>query len=182
MKKNKVRNKPTKPASIKPVLSRELRRTVEGPVQDLAGFLEERLSKRLTSVVLFGSIVREEAKRGSDIDVLIVLDLPLEEKSEGLDLFFDATIDFEDTYLPDTYWNIHFVPLTKEEAKETYPFYLDMVENSVIVFDRGGFMRRKLERLKKRMKELGTRKVFLPGGKWYWELKPGAKPGEEIEL
>ena len=138
----------------------------------------------------------------------------MEEKSEGLDLFFDATIDFEDTYsstglttgLTDpsteftlseaeglrtgidrfdkltTGWNIHFVPLTKEEAKETYPFYLDMVENSVIVFDRDGFMKRKLERLKKRMKELGTRKVFLPDGKWYWQLKPGAKPGEEVEL
>ncbi len=71
---------------------------------------------------------------------------------------------------------------TKEEAKETYPFYLDIVENSVIVFDRDDFMKRKFERLKKRMKELGTRKVFLPGGKWYWELKPGMKPGEEVEL
>ncbi len=163
------RNKPTKSAVIR-------------IAQTLAGFLEEKLSKKLTSVVLFGSIVREEAKRGSDIDVLVVLDFPREEKSEGLDLFFDATIDFEDTYLPDTYWNIHFVPFTKEEAKETYPFYLDMVENSVIVFDRDDFMKKKLENLKKRMEELGTRKVFLSDGKWYWQLKPGAKPGEEIEL
>lgn len=177
MKENKVRNKPTKPASIKPVLSK-----VEGLAQDLARFLEERLSEKLISVVLFGSIVRKGAKKGSDIDILTVLDPPLEEKSEGLDLFFEATIDFEDTYLPDTYWNIHFVPLTKEEAKETYPFYLDMVENSVIVFDRDDFMKRKLERLRDRMNELGTRKVFLPDGKWYWELKPGIKPGEEVEL
>jgi predicted nucleotidyltransferase len=161
--------KKTKPAAIK-------------LAQDLARFLEERLSKKLISVVLFGSIVREEAKKGSDIDVLVVLDFPLEEKSEGLDLFFDATIDFEDTYLTNVDWYIHFVPFTKEEAKETYPFYLDMVENSVIVFDRDDFMKRKLERLKERMKELGTRKVFLPGGKWYWELKPGMKPGEEVEL
>jgi predicted nucleotidyltransferase len=163
------RNKPTKPVAI------EL-------TQDLAGFLKERLSEKLISVVLFGSIIREEAKKGSDIDVLVVLDFPLEEKSEGLDMFFDATIDFEDTYLADVDWYIHFVPFTKEEARETYPFYLDMVENSVIVFDRDDFMKKKLESLKKRMKELGTRKVFLPDGKWYWELKPGMKPGEEVEL
>lgn len=168
-RETKLKDKPTKRKAMKTI-----KRLVE--------FLEERLSRRLISVVFFGSIVREEAKRGSDIDVLVVLDFPLKEKGKGLDLFFDATIDFEDTYLTDTYWNIHFVPLTKEEAKETHPFYLDMVENSVIVFDRGDFMKKKLETLKKRMKELGTRKVFLPGGKWYWELKPGAKPGEEIEL
>lgn len=169
--------KPTKSSSIK-------------LAQDLARFLEERLSEKLTSVVLFGSVVRKETRKGSDIDVLIVLDLPLEAKSEGLDVFFDATIDFEDIHLTDPStglrtdvdWNIHFVPFTKEEAKRTHPFYLDMVENSVVVFDRDDFMKRKLESLKKRMEELGTRKVFLPGGKWYWQLKPGAKPGEEIEL
>ena len=171
------KNKPTKSTSTK-------------LAQDLARFLEERLSEKLTSVVLFGSVVREETRRGSDIDILVVLDFSLEEESEGLDVFYDATIDFEDIYLPDPsamlrtgiYWNIHFVPFTKEKAKVTHPFYLDMVENSVIVFDRDGFMKRKLESLKKRMEELGTRKVFLPGGKWYWQLKPGAKPGEEIEL
>ena len=164
-----MKDKPTKSTSIK-------------LAQDLVRFLEERLSGKLTSVVLFGSVVREETRRGSDIDVLIVLDFATEEASEVLDLFYEATIDFEDIYLPDIYWNIHFVPFTKEEAKVTHPFYLDMVENSVIVFDRDGFMKRKLESLKKRMEELGTRKVFLPGGKWYWQLKPGAKPGEEIEL
>ena len=167
--KKEVRTKPTKSESIK-------------LTQDLARFLEERLSEKLISVVLFGSAVREETRRGNDIDILVVLDFSLEEESEGLDVFYDATIDFEDIYLPDIYWNIHFVPFTKEEAKVTHPFYLDMVENSVIVFDRDGFMKRKLESLKKRMEELGTRKVFLPGGKWYWQLKPGAKPGEEIEL
>ncbi|HEX3034055.1 MAG TPA: nucleotidyltransferase domain-containing protein [Thermodesulfobacteriota bacterium] len=162
-----MRSKPTKSTSIK-------------LAQDLVRFLEKRLSKKLTSVVLFGSVVREEVKRGSDIDVLIVLDFSTEEESEGLDAFFDATIDFEDTYPTDRH--IHFIPFTKEEAKVTHPFYLDMVENSVIVFDRDDFVKKKLERLKERMKELGTRKVFLPDGKWYWQLKPGAKPGEEIEL
>ena len=157
------------------------REAIEITIQ-LAEFLVKRLSKKLVSVVLFGSIVREDPKRSRDIDVLVVLDFPLEEKTEGLGLFFEATIDFEDIYLPDPYWNIHFVPLTKEESKETYPFYLDMVENSVIVFDRDDFMKRKLGRLNKRMKELGTKKVLLPGGKWYWQLKPGSKPGETIEL
>jgi len=148
----------------------------------LSEFLDKRLSKKLVSVLLFGSVVREEAKIGSDIDVLVVLDLALPEKSEGLDIFFDATIDFEDTYLADVDWYIQYVPFTKEEASVTHPFYLDMIENSVITFDRGKFMKRKLKTLKKRMNELGTRKVFLPGGKWYWQLKPGAEPGEEIEL
>lgn len=47
------RTKPTKSTSIK-------------LAQDLARFLEERLSEKLTSVVLFGSVVREETKRESD--------------------------------------------------------------------------------------------------------------------
>lgn len=80
------------------------------------------------------------------------------------------------------YAPVDFILLTPDEAEVTQPFYLDMIEDSVILLDRGGFLRRKLEELRAKLVELGARRVELADGRWYWELKPGIKKGEVLEL
>jgi hypothetical protein len=77
---------------------------------------------------------------------------------------------------------IQFHPLRPEEAKLHRPIYLDMVYDRIILLDRGGFMRRVLAGLKRRLKELGARKVFLKDGSWYWDLKPDIKWREVVEV
>ena len=41
--------------------------------------------------------------------------------------------------------------------------------------------RERLEKLRARLRELGTRKV-VSGDSWYWDLKPDAAPGETVAL
>ena len=56
-----------------------------------------------------------------------------------------------------------------------------MVEDAKILFDRDVFFGVVLERLRKRLKELGARRIWR-GNVWYWDLKPDYKPGDVIEL
>jgi len=56
-----------------------------------------------------------------------------------------------------------------------------MVQDAVIVFDRGSFMERVLSELAKKLEELGAERVWI-GKKWYWRLKKDYRFGEVIEL
>jgi hypothetical protein len=56
-----------------------------------------------------------------------------------------------------------------------------MTEDAVVVHDRDGFFAGILEGMRRRMAELGSRRVWLEGG-WYWLLKPDAVWGERIEI
>jgi hypothetical protein len=76
---------------------------------------------------------------------------------------------------------ISVVIKSPEEAQMGSPLFLDMTEDARILFDEEGFFAAVLERLRKRLKELGARRVWK-GNVWYWELKPDYKPGDVFEL
>ena len=69
---------------------------------------------------------------------------------------------------------------TPEEASRITPLYLDLVEDSIILYDKDDFMRRVLDRLR-RLRELGARRVWR-GKSWYWILKPDLRFGEVFEI
>lgn len=58
---------------------------------------------------------------------------------------------------------------------------LDMVEDARILYDKNAFFSKRLKRLRKRLKELGAKRVWK-GNVWSWVLKPDYQPGEVIEL
>jgi hypothetical protein len=70
---------------------------------------------------------------------------------------------------------------TPEEVTSGTPLFLDMVEDARILFDRDGFFAARLDRLRARLKELGSQRIWR-GNAWYWVLKPDLKPGEVFEL
>jgi hypothetical protein len=43
-------------------------------------------------------------------------------------------------------------------------------------------MKSRLEALEKKLCEIGARKVVLPDGRWFWDLKSEIRKGEVIEL
>jgi hypothetical protein len=51
-----------------------------------------------------------------------------------------------------------------------------------ILYQRGNCFNELVERMRSVTKKLGTRRVNLADGSWYWELKPSWKPGELIEV
>nr|WP_202798144.1 hypothetical protein [Methanocella conradii] len=56
-----------------------------------------------------------------------------------------------------------------------------MVEDAVIVYDKDGFFGKVLEKVRERLRELGSRRIRM-GKKWYWVLKPDYHFGDVIRI
>jgi len=77
-------------------------------------------------------------------------------------------------------WNL--VTKTPDEAALRSPLYLDMVEDAVLLYDRDHFFAGVLDGMRRRMLQLGSRRVRLPDGTWYWDLKPDFRFGDVVEI
>lgn len=70
---------------------------------------------------------------------------------------------------------------TPDEAVAGSPLFLDMVEDVEIHYDRDKFFEQRLDVLKKRLEDLGARRIWH-GNAWYRDLKPDYTPGEVFDL
>ena len=77
---------------------------------------------------------------------------------------------------------VSIIPLTPAEASTTKPFYLGMLTAHAVLYDRDEFFATILQRLKRRLAEVGSERRVDKDGYEYWDLKPDFKPGEVIEL
>jgi len=162
-----------------------LNQTLQHLAERYAAIAQEVLGDNLTSVVLFGSVARDQARPSSDVDLLVIgRELPagafrrremLEPVRERLQA------DLDRLWAQGIYADFVEVIKSEAEAQRTHPLYLDMTEEAVILFDRGGFFAGVLERLRGRLQELGAERKQL-GRLRYWDLKPDFKPGEVITL
>jgi len=163
------------------LLNQTLRRLAE----QYATVAQAVLGDNLTSVVLFGSVARGEAGLGSDIDLLVVCrELPKGafRRQEVLEPVREKLLaDLERLWEQGCYTDFAELIKTEAEAQKTHLLYLDMTEEAVILFDRGGFFAAILARLRERLRELGAQRRQL-GSLRYWDLKPDFKPGEVVTL
>jgi len=152
----------------------------------IAQKLEEYLQNDLISVVLFGSAARGEAGEGSDIDILIVAN------KFGMGGRFEVFNAIEkDLRTSDEYRKlkknnlgtlISPVPLTPSEIEKNPSILLDIVTDGIIMYDIDDFIEDKLENLRKKLKKIGSKKIFLDDKRYYWDLKPDYKLGEVVEI
>ncbi|MBU4373451.1 MAG: nucleotidyltransferase domain-containing protein [Candidatus Methanoperedenaceae archaeon] len=147
-----------------------------------------RLRNSLISLVLYGSVARNEAKKESDIDLLIILRDASHIYYERLKPFIEIEKELEKNRAYRNSVEKGFVPylsyviLSQKEAQENLYLFLDMIEGSIILLDNEDFFKRKLEKLKQRLNTFGSKKIFLEDGSWYWDLKPDLLAGEVFEL
>lgn len=154
-------------------------------VEKLIAALVRKYRDRLVSLIIFGSVAREEARKDSDIDVLLIIDLLPKGRLERQMEFIDVEKDIEG-YLNDLFekgYSIDLAPIirTPQEALRISPLYLDMVEDAIIAYDKDNFFKNILRTIRNRLRELGSKRVKM-GKKRYWILKPDYSFGEVINI
>jgi predicted nucleotidyltransferase len=151
----------------------------------LLSHLRSFYGDRLVSVAVFGSVARETQNFFSDLDLLIVArDLPggRIKRIRQFEAVEEKVAPFLKSLQKDgIYTDLSAILKTPAEVEQGSPLFLDMVEDARIVFDRDGFFAAVLEKLRKRLTELGAKRVWQ-GNAWYWILKPDLRPGEVFEL
>lgn len=99
-----------------------------------ARLIAEEISRneRVVAVILFGSVAKEQATEGSDIDLLVVTEVEMEEQLNNIvyDLMFKHDIPVEAVFL--TYEDL----IINLQAKTTFSFGL--LEGYQTFYDRGG--------------------------------------------
>ena len=139
------------------------------------------LGSRLVSLVLFGSVARGEATASADIDLCaVVKEVPRSLRDRRNVLLAEWDRVRREQRLGPVEWNL--VVKTPDEARHHSPLYLDMVEDGILLIDHEGFFAAVLDEMRARMRALGSRRVFLSDGSWYWDLKPDFRFGEIVEL
>lgn len=140
--------------------------------------LSESYPKQLISVVLFGSVVRGEAKEDSDIDLLVVMkDLPPGRyvRKGVLEPVFEK-ISSEGC---DAAFNCHLK--TPDEAKKITVLYYDFPEEARLLYDQDRFFQKIIEETARHIKKTGA--VRKRWGKYrYWDLRPGARADDIFEI
>ncbi len=152
----------------------------------IADKLKEILQNDLISVVLFGSAARGQAGEGSDIDLLIVA----ENFGTGgrFDIFNEIEKDLKasEEYLDLKENNlgtlISPVPLTPSEVEKNPSILLDIVMDGIMLYDVDDFIINKMKSLRRKLKKMGSKRIFLDDKRYYWDLKPDYKLGEVVEI
>ena len=139
--------------------------------------LYEVLGERLVSVVVFGSLARGCWSRDSDVDVLIVAEgwerVPVWDRLREIrraERLIEASPEYAQAVSRGFYPILQPYPLSVKEAQRFNRIYLDMVLEGIILYDHDGFMEKVLNRVRKRLEEIGAVRVSLPSGRHYWVL------------
>lgn len=149
--------------------------------------LLDHFGERLIGALVFGSIARGDWTRVSDIDVAVIVKdwkipswerirelMAVQKKLRDTPEYRGATAK---GYAP----IIQEYPLDEEEARLSQRIYIDACVEGIVLFERERFLTRVLAEFRKRMQQLGAKRVTLPTGEYYWILKE-VKAGEVFEL
>jgi len=152
----------------------------------IANKLEEILQDDLISIVLFGSAARGEAGEGSDIDILIVAEKFGEEGRFEVFNVIENDLKASDEYreLKEKKLGtlISPVPLTPSEVEKNPSILLDIVMDGIMLYDVDDFIENKMKSMRKKLKKIGSKRIFLDDKRYYWDLKPDYKLGEVVEI
>ncbi len=132
----------------------------------------EYYGENLRGLAIFGSFARGENRKGSDLDLLIILrsalgmrlriaefirEIEMKHDAEAQQLFSEQGISCElSPYI-----------ITEDEALMMQPIYYDLVTHNVVVWDPEGLIRRIISSASTLLKEVGARRVRR-NNTWEW--------------
>ena len=146
---------------------------IKEALRPLVESLREGMGQNLVALVLFGSRSRGAQRRASDWDIFVLArSLPVSPMKRYARLRSLRNEEPEG--------GVSFLAKTQMEFEEGFPsFYLDLALDGVILYDIGGYMEAKLERIKEIIKETGLKRERIPGG-FFWDWKKYPGPDWEI--
>lgn len=162
-----------------------LHETFEELLNDISTACKACYGDRLLSLAVYGSVARRTQRYDSDIDLLLVVHglpdgrMPRVSEFERVERQLAAQLAEAATHGIHT--RLSPVFRTPAELEAGSPLLLDMVEDARILFDRDATLASRLRRLRRRLQEYGARRIRKGGG-YYWQIKPGFRPGDVIEL
>jgi len=101
------------------------------PVREFVKVVVEKYREKIESIILFGSVARGEAKEDSDVDILVVGDVSLEEL---VDISFPILLKDGELISAKDMKKDHFEYL----AKEGYSFVRNVLRDSIVLYERMG--------------------------------------------
>lgn len=142
------------------------------------------LGSDLEAVALFGSVARDQGGQTSDLDLLVIHHRDDEPIHDFVRILVRLRQDREYQKLLEkgSYPEVTPLFLNIPSLKKHPWILLDVVDEGKILFSRSGLLEDELSNLRLRLRELGSRKVMLQDGTWYWDVKPDWKPGETFDL
>src|SRR2546428_400909 len=75
--------------------------------------------------------------------------------------------------------DVSLYPMTEEELGRFYPIMLDVLDQGVIIYERGEILSRAARSMKDWLSAMRVRRVTLKSG-WMWLLPPDLKVGEPV--
>ncbi len=152
---------------------------------EILNALRQYYGDRLVSLAVFGSVARGTQRPDSDVDLLVVCNSLPPGRMQRIAEFEEAEKRLGPVLLSLSQQGIStcLSPVLKApaEVERGGVFYIDLVEDARLLYDPDDFLKGFLDRLRRRLKQLGARRIRR-GNAWYWDLKPDFKPGEIFEL
>jgi hypothetical protein len=142
------------------------------------------LGDDLVAIALFGSVARGEARPDSDLDLYVVTRRPIlgDPRLRPMWARIDSSPEFQALvatgYRPTPSPVLH----TVEDLRRHSWILLDITHHGIVLYDPASVLAQELTAVRRRMTELGSRRVELADGSWYWDLKPDWRPGEVVDL
>ena len=102
-------------------------------LQKVAEHSKEVFGDKLKSVILYGSYARGDYDEESDIDVMIMVDLPPEELARYREIVIDYCVDLNIEHLVVIMPKLQSLSLF-EQWKNALPFYQNVIKEGVRVY------------------------------------------------
>jgi hypothetical protein len=138
----------------------------------------------LVAVALFGSVARGQARPDSDLDLYVVTRRPSlgDSRLHGMWDRIDGSKEYQALVTAGYRPTPSPVPHTVDDLARHPWILLDIAHHGVVLHDPESILERELAAVRRRMAELGSMRIELPDGSWYWDLKPDWRPGEVVDL
>jgi predicted nucleotidyltransferase len=140
----------------------------------------------IKSLVLYGSVARGNPGSDSDVDLLAVIDngkdvRPAFNAMMKIEREGPTAKELEHLENEGIHTHISILPMSLNRLA-SHPFVLlDIVDEGLAIYDDGAFESEAIK-IKRNLKRLGAKRVFLGDRDWYWDLDPSYSVGAVVEV